>query len=259
MIKIGFICPTYNALELDKYTRLALSSFFETTPNGVAIVVDDNSKDFTSYTDSLKSLNPHLYFIGFNTTGGLTRSWNAGLTKAQELNLDYVIAGNNDVVFTNRWYEGLLHALTNGYAMAGPLSNAPGTTAKGIQEIDRHTDKFQLTDDRQVLNMIADDIYTKHLGKVFPSKVNGFFQIASMDSWIKGKYDKEFFYKPYNRYTSKGYINKTPTMTLNEDELQARWEKKNMLSAVVLSSYIFHYRAVSRGDNYKKGKWFRKT
>ena len=260
MIRIGFICPTYNAIELDKYTRLALSSFFETTPNGVSIVVDDGSKGWTNdYVQSLAIYGKHNEFIHFDSSGGLTRSWNAGLQKAFELNLDYVIAGNNDIVFTNKWYEGLLHALTNGFSLAGPLSNAPGTTAEGKQEIDRYTDKFKLTDDRELLNIIAEDVYNKNLGKVINSKVNGFFQIASMESWVKGKYDKQHYYKPYNKFTSKGYINKTPTMTLNEDELQSRWDKKNMKSAISLSSFIFHYRAVSRGDKYKKGKWYRKT
>ena len=42
-MKIGFICPTYNARALDSYTRVALESFYDTTPGGVAIVVDDAS------------------------------------------------------------------------------------------------------------------------------------------------------------------------------------------------------------------------
>ncbi len=57
MIRIGFICPTYDAMALDKYTRKSLVSFFETTPNGVAIVVDDGSKSWSKdYEKSLQDL-----------------------------------------------------------------------------------------------------------------------------------------------------------------------------------------------------------
>jgi len=260
MLQIGFICPTYKARELDAYTRTALCSFFELTPHGYAIVVDDNSPGWdNSYTDSLRAISPRMEFIHFDTTGGLTRSWNAGLTRAFELNLDYVIAGNNDIIFTRRWYEGLLHALEYGYDLAGPLSNAPGITASGKQAIERYTSKFRLTDDRTVLNNIADDIHSNHLGKVICNPINGFFQIAKLSSWVRGKYDKDHYYCPYNAFTSRGVVNPTPTMTLNEDELQARWRSLGMQSAVVLSSYIFHYRAVSRGDSYRKGHWYRKN
>jgi GT2 family glycosyltransferase len=48
-------------------------------------------------------------------------------------------------------------------------------------------------------------------------------------------------------------------MTGNEDELQARWAKKGMKSGVVLSTFIFHYRSVSRGDKYKWGRWYRQS
>lgn len=259
MLQIGFICPTYKALELDAYTRVALCSFFELTPHGYAIVVDDNSPSWNQqYTESLRTISPRMDFVHFETSGGLTRSWNAGLARAFELNLDYVIAGNNDIVFTRRWYEGLLHALEHGFAMAGPLSNAPGTTAGGKQAIERYTTKFCLTDDKAVLNNIADDIYLNHLGKVIASPVNGFFQIAKLSSWVQGKYDKDHYYCPRNPFTSKGVVNPTPEMTLNEDELQARWRVLGMESAIALSTYIFHYRAISRGDKYKKGQWYRK-
>ena len=264
MLTIGFVCPTYKANELHAYTERAITSFFETTPNGVVILADDASPDWGKYELKLEELGSKLNIskdrfrvIRFDRVGKLTRSWNSGLRLAAHLKLDYAIAGNNDVIFTPRWYSGLLHALDNGYEMVGPLSNAPGVTAKGIQEIKHYTDKYKLSDSPEVLKSIADDIYDRHLGKVFESPVNGFFQMAKMRSWIAGMYDTNNFYRPVNKFTSKGKPNRTPLMTLNEDELQGRWRKKGMLSAVVCSSYIFHYRAVSRGPKHKKGDAFR--
>lgn len=263
MLTIGFVCPTYQAHELHAYTERAISSFFKTTPNGVVILVDDASPDWDSYKLKLDALcsdlgvSDRLRVIHFESSGKLTRSWNTGLRMATHLKLDYAIAGNNDIVFTPKWYAGLLHALNNGYDLVGPLSNAPGVTAKGVQEIRHYTDKYLLSDNPSTLNKIAEDIYTRHLGKVIETPINGFFQMAKVSSWVAGKYNKSDFYRPVNKFTSKGKVNRTPLMTLNEDELQGRWRKLNMKSAVVCSSYIFHYRAVSRGDRYKKGDAFR--
>lgn len=263
MTAIGFICPVYKARELDAYTRISLASFFATTPSAVAIVVDDGSKGWNSeYEQSLKQLTSQyndasIKFIHFPKNGGLTRSWNAGLTLAESLKLDYVIAGNNDVIFTTKWYVGMLHALNNGYHLVGPLSNAPGITAKGAQQIDKYLSNFKVTDDVEKLNSYAVELYTSYFRQVTESPINGFFQMASLASWLKGKYDSVHFYRPSNPFTSKGYRNRTPLMTLNEDELQKRWRNLDMRSAVVLSSFIFHYRAVTRGEEYKRGNWYR--
>ena len=262
MIRIGYICPTYKAKELNSYTRLALSSFFATTPNGVAIVVDDGSLSWSpTYEHELKSIAPdrEIVFKHFKSNGGLTRSWNYGLNFAESADLDYVIAGNNDIIFTDNWYKGMLHALDNGFDMVGPMSNAPGITAKKRQQIDYILPEYQNTDNVDQLNIYARQLYAKYLGQVIESRVNGFFQLASMKAWVKGKFDSQHFYRPVNYYNSKGKKNATPLMTLNEDELQSRWCKLGMRSAICFSSFIFHYRAVTRGDKYKRGKWFRQN
>ncbi len=263
-LKIGFICPTYDAIRLHSYTELALASFFETTPKGVAIVVDDGSRQWSGRYEQLlyeiaKKHSGELHVYRFDKAQGLTRSWNKGLTIADELNLDYAVAGNNDVVFTNKWHQGLLHALSNGYDMVGPLSNAPGVTAKGKQEIQNYVDNYRLTDSIDYLNQLADKVYEDNLGKVVDSAVNGFFQMCSMVGWRSNMYSDQLYYKPFNTHTSKGFTNKTPFMTLNEDEWQARARQKSMSTAVVLSSFIFHYRAVSRGNSYKRGQWYRQA
>jgi glycosyltransferase involved in cell wall biosynthesis len=265
MLRIGFVCPIYDAMNFDSYTRLSLESFFATTPNGVALVVDDGSAGWSdNYVKSLKDYvnvypGTDLHAIHFPKNGGLTRSWNAGLAKADELQLDYAIAGNNDVIFTEKWYEGMVHALANGYSLVGPLSNAPGITAAGKQEINRYVNSYRLTDNIDELNKTAKQLHEQNLGKVIESKVNGFFQMATMAAWRKGKYDAKHYYRPVNTHTAKGRKNPTPLMTLNEDELQSRWAAKGMKSVISLSTFIFHYRAVSRGDKYKMGKWYRKS
>lgn len=260
MPRIGFVCPVYRALEFDSYTRRSLESFFDTTPGGVAIVVDDHSPHWTdAYARSLTAIRPgaELHLLRFDTAGGLTRSWNAGLTKAQTLGLDYAIAGNNDIIFTHRWQTGMLQALDQGYALVGPLSNAPGTQPR--QDVQRYCPTYRLTDQAEALDQTAAELYRNHLGHVLEQKINGFFQMAAMPTWEAGKYDAVHHYCPSNPFTSRGLPNPTPLMTLNEDELQARWQRCGRQSAIVLSSFIFHYRAVSRGEPYKRGNWYRQS
>ena len=263
MLRIGFVCPTYNAVELDRYTRRALVSFFDTTPYGVAIVVDDASPGWTkNYAHSLQTIvadypGSELHIIRFDHPGGLTRSWNAGLELADKLDLTYAISGNNDVSFTSQWYSGMVHALAHGYDLVGPLSNAPGVTAQGLQEVARYCENYRRTDNQAQLNQMAATLYQKYLGQVVESPVNGFFHMATLASWRRGKYDDTHYYCPYNAVRPSGKINPTPLLTGNEDELQYRWRRQGMQSAIVLSSFIFHYRAVSRGDAYKRGDWYR--
>ena len=82
MTKIGFICPTFKAKELHEYTELALSSFYEHTPNGVGIVIDDATPVFHEYCvprykqigDRFKLKPEQLVMFSFAERGGLTLS-----------------------------------------------------------------------------------------------------------------------------------------------------------------------------------------
>lgn len=264
MIRIGFICPTFNEQTLHAYTLRSLRSFFKYTAGGVAIVVDDASDGWNlQHQKDIETLHrfagQEVYVHRFEQWGGLTRSWNYGLHLANELNLDYVIAGNNDILFTTCWYEGLLQALENGYELVGPLSNAPGTTSRGHADVFRYVPDYQLTDDATYLNNLARQLKSRYSGTVVPVGINGFFMLAKNKVWQAGRYDAESVFRPSNTHNSQGYKNLTPLMTLNEDELQGRWTKMGWKSAVVPSSFIFHYRAVSREGKHRKGKWFRLT
>ena len=262
-LRIGYICPTYQIDQFFDYTRRSLLSFFKYTADGVAVVVDDGSTGWS--VELVNKLSKTVQFAGqeirfhhFPKNGGLTRSWNLGLQMLKDLSADYAIPANNDILFTPQWYAGLLHALENGYQLVGPLSNAPGVTALGKAEVWQYIPDFELTDRAEVLRAQASYLYTKYLGRIVEANVNGFFQMAKMQTWVDGMYSKTEYYRPKNTHTSKGR-NRTPLMTANEDELQGRWTKKGWKMAVVPSSYIFHYRAVTRGSKYKRGRWFRLT
>ena len=261
MTRIGFICPTPREEELHEYTASSLRSFFQTTPSGLAIVVDDASAGWEpiheSHLKTLAEYKGHECFVfRFKEWGGLTRSWNEGLRIARDFDCDYVICGNNDIIFPPRWHEGLLHALEHGYSLVGPLSNAPGVSRP--QEVWRYYEDYEVNDSDMYINKVQTYLINNYMGEVVEHSINGFFQMAHMDTWQAGSYEPDNVYRPRNDVTSKGHKNATPLMTLNEDELQGRWRKLGFKSAFVPSSFIFHYRAVTRGRKYAKGRWHRK-
>jgi GT2 family glycosyltransferase len=183
---------------------------------------------------------------------------------AKQQPTDYVICGNNDILFTDNWHERMVYHLDNtpNVGMVGPMSNAPGITAKPYQEIKQVYPEFALTDNQKYLNHVANHIYENRgdndLITDTPAGVNGFFLMAKLRTWWSYPFDKLNCFKPRNDRNSKGRRNPTPLMTLNEDELQRRWRNHGTISGVVRSSFIFHYRAVTRGEKYKRGQWYRK-
>lgn len=261
-MRIAFVCPTYNAAELEPYTLRAVQSFFEKTPEGIAIVIDDASKSWShKLVENLEAIprspQQKLRIYHFATWGGLTRSWNRGLRLAKEMKADYVAVSNNDVIFTQGWQHGLIHAIHRGYALIGPVSNAPGLTAEGLADIGRYKPDYKLDDDQGYLDAVAGELSVRFKDRIISAPVNGFFQFASMSRWYAGRFDSVNYYRPRNDIMPSGRRNKTPLMTGNEDELQYRWKKLGLKTAVVPSSFIFHYRSVARGPKYQRGLWYR--
>lgn len=243
---IGFVLPTYGKF---LYARRAAETFFKHTPDGHVILVDDGSplfhrQDWTVWKDGLPS--DRIQIIRFEENAGLTRGWNVGLRAGCDLGLGYLIAGNSDVLFTPGWSDGLVTCLESGWSLVGPVTNCPGWTNSGRQHVSRFCPDYQVSDDERELARVAETLAGLHQPTfAVESLINGFFQMASADSWLSGMFDSSHFYDPANR------------MTKNEDELQSRWLKLGRKIGFVPRSYILHYRAVTRGERHKHGDWLR--
>ena len=261
MVSIACVVPTYK-LETFRYTARALQSFYQHTPDGIAIVVDDATRGMTSgHRDRWAGLSPQVSqfeFHTFSAWGGLTRSWNWGLSAALSTQAEIVVLANSDVVFTPNWWRPMVEAVSRGYSLVGPLSNTPGDTAGRRQRIDAYVRGYQLRDDSEYLDETARQIYDAYSDRYFVSRVNGFFMLASRYAWESGRYDKDHFFRPRNDRMVDGSRNPTPLMTGNEDELQVRWENAGKQSVIACGSFIFHYRAATRGPRYRFGnKWMK--
>jgi glycosyltransferase involved in cell wall biosynthesis len=253
--RIAFVCPTFGHFD---YAIEAIRSFLRNTPNPLAIIVDDASADwdFPIWQEFLRQ--KELIHCHFAEQGGINRSWNWGIGRALDEGADYIIAGNSDVVFSENWHRGLIDAIEAGYALVGPVSNAPGPTSKEIADIATYIPDFKPSDDPLEIRAVAEILQARFAGVAQETFINGFFQMAAAEAWSSGRYDENHFYKPRNDFLPDGTPNPYPLMTFSEDELQYRWAAMGRIFGVALSSYIFHYRSVSRGLEFVHGAWMRK-
>ena len=228
MDSLAVIIPTYGNFE---YLERCLYSLDHTTSNYTAIVVDDASPDWDDRRD-VRLDHGNAIFHRFSENGGITRSWNYGLQRARELGLKYSVATNSDVLFTPGWFEELKQA-TDHLDLVGPLTNAPGDS--NLQRIQTHTLDYQLTDDWNYLEELARRLIKDFGGQVMKCRTNGFCQFALTSTYWKHAFSKTHVYSPALR------------MTGSEHDLGNRIRKSGGSTGVALSSFVFHYRGVSRG------------
>lgn len=253
--EVALVLPTYRQLD---YAQRAIDTFFETTPDGVVFVVDDASPDW-HYSWLRTEWTGRVSIHRFLRNGGLTRSWNKGISAASRLGAKYAIAGNSDILFSPGWLEPLKKAIDAGFSLVGPVSNAPGNTIGQQQDVRKYYPGYVLSDDARDLATTARRLADANASKVVEAPLNGFFLFAKTEDWCSGAYDEIHAFRPCNELNSKGQPNPTPLMTLNEDELQRRWHKLGRRTGAVCDSFIFHYRAVSRGERFRSPGWFRRT
>jgi GT2 family glycosyltransferase len=269
---ILIVIPTYGQFD---YATRAVRTALENTKlfYPYVVVIDDASPErlakkihhpdepYGQYLAQLKQIREEfgsgsVVQMEFDQNGGLTRSWNVGLQAARGTGLDFCCVTNSDVVFPRGWDTDIFDALQfKGYALAGPLTNAPGSNP------DQYVGRYSLLYRRETAEAdyqdVQDELWCEQRGRWKETTLNGFCMIAKTQTWWDNAYDKDHVFRPRNDVNSKGEPNPTPLMTLNEYELQRRWKEKGLRAVACLGSYVFHYRAVSRGDRHKQGDWVR--
>ncbi len=243
---VAVVIPVFSHFE---YAGWAIRSAYAHTPHARLFVLDDHSPDWQpEWIEALAAEFPTLWWHRFGKNGGLTRSWNEGLRQARDSGCATTIVTNSDVLFTPGWTAGLTAALAAGADLVGPVTNAPGHQVK--QQVLRHVPDYKVTDDPQALAATASRLAKKYAPDVFtPLRINGFCMAARTAVWWQGAFNETCVFDPKHR------------MTRNEDELQGRWKKAGRVAAVVPSSFVFHYRGVTRkgATRGREGTgWFRK-
>jgi GT2 family glycosyltransferase len=267
MDRLCVIIPTYGKFD---YAAKAVTSAIESAfaVEAHVFLVDDASPDFhekdatgehvpNSIIRSLAERYPRrLRLIVNRENVGLTKTWNTGILAAiKNSTFSYICVTNSDVVFPKSYDIGMTSALkSNRLDLVGPVTNAPGTEEN--QYIKLYSDNYR-GPDITAIDVVQNELLAKHSTKVKDMTLNGFCMMAKTSTWANNMYTTDQPFRDSNPFNSKGQPNPTPAMTLQEYELQARWHKLGLKSGVALSSYVFHYRSVTRGPRYNKGDWTR--
>jgi len=257
---ICLILPTYGHLD---YAARAARSFLENTRHSRAIVcaVDDGSQGVTDEQYAAWAVeNGIQHAKRFADNDGLTRSWNYGLQFCRENGMRYAVCGNSDLVFSPGWDKGILAALEE-YDLVGPVTNAPGW-GSFKQAIQRFFPDYEPNDSdadiadkaTRISGHMPDPLgnttsiaYGARGASInMPEFLNGFCLVARTRIWWVGAFDELHVFDPSHKLTE------------NETELQVRWViGMRCRRAVVPSSFVFHYRSISRGDEHMSKGAFR--
>jgi GT2 family glycosyltransferase len=231
---IAVVIPTYNQFE---YARIAVESFLANTANGLIILVDDGSPKWNPSMWTMFPPNKLIVYRFPKNDKNLTRSWNRGIHLALENHAQMIIAGNSDLKFPPNWSKGLLEALNEGAGVVGPLTNAPGHRAK--QQVGRFVKGYTVDDSDNKLSEVSALLLKEQAGATEPGPLNGFCLAALSETWALGAYNLE----------NHQFFNPKYKMVRNEDELMGRWKKLGLSSRIALSSFVFHYRGVTRNPS----------
>ncbi len=224
-MRVGVILPSYGHFD---YLHLAAESAAR-TPGAVIIVVDDASKDWPGDRVVRGYLPKDVPFVlqRYDGNAGLSRSWNAGLRICRNMGLPYAVCGNSDLVFSMGWWEPLEEALQS-HDFAGPVTNAPGHMRQ--QDVARYLPGYSLSDDPDDIEDTAKALREANAAGSVRGNLNGFCIAGKVDSFHRA-----------------GNFNESIPLAGNEDDLFKRSAALGMTAAVVPTSYVFHYRSVSRG------------
>jgi GT2 family glycosyltransferase len=219
---INIIIPTYN--QLDVFLN-CLRSIERTTPNYFISWYDDGSETLTPeiVQEAYRITHGRTHFEQWSHRGNITLAWNSGI----DPNAEYTAIVNSDIIFSNNWYEPLMHAAQT-YALVGPMTNAPGS-----YEQQRIPNVHAINDEPETINTIAAWCASQPT-ETIPGRIGGFFLFGRTDAFIKHAYDNTRIFNP--SYPLLG----------NEDEYQTRVLAQGGTIGTCPNCYIFHYRSLSR-------------
>lgn len=224
------VVPTYSAFD---YAKLAVESAAK-TPGAVVAVIDDGSPDWPGeriVRGWLPSSVPFVIFRFDRNARSLTRSWNLGASVAREMGLEFVCFATSDCVFPVGWELPLIEGLgLDRFTVAGPVTNAPGHSP--AQDVSRYLPGYVVSDDPDDIDETLGKL--PDVGAVATKRLNGFC--------LFGRVDGLFAVADRGRVFDPSF-----PMDGSEDDLLRRAWAKGRGACVCSSSFVFHYRSVSRG------------
>ncbi len=222
---VAVVIPTYGSMD---YCQLAITSAAASTTDALVIVVDDGTErwpgdsvvgGWCGSTPWAIRRRPH--------DGNLSRSWNIGYEIACDIGCRYVVFGNSDLVFPEGWFEPIQSAL-DVYDIVGPVTNAPGHSRE--QLVSEYVG-YTLSDDPYAIQATQDEL--RRRDGIRPATTLNGFCIASAIQKLHKLGDRPF--------------RENIPMSGNEMDLLRRARSIDLTLGIASSSFVFHYRSVTRG------------
>jgi glycosyltransferase involved in cell wall biosynthesis len=233
--KVAVVIPTYNQFE---YAKIAVESCLKNTVNCLVILVDDGSPQWNPADWSKYPKSQMLIHRFPKNDKNLTRSWNKGIQIALQNKCQIIVAANSDLKFPPNWTKGIIETLDAGAGAVGPMTNAPGHRTR--QNVKHCIPNYKVKDSDGHIANVSSELIKNHTGRVDKGPLNGFCIAAKAATWKAGAFAfPEHFFNPKFK------------MTRNEDELMGRWKKQGISSLIACSSFVFHYRGVTRRPSGK--------
>ena len=215
---IGIVITTHGNNGI--YAKQCLECFIRNVPNAFITFYVNESND--PQTLNIENDYPNIHYI-YNKdqtkSGGLTGTWNEGISLCVQNNCGVIILSNDDIFFDKSIkyiiQEAFLCKNTE-LKYFGPVSNNPGPSEANK--------KMQHS-----LHSIHKPPYTC----VFKNQnvnLNGFFMVFPVHVLKQNMYDKKHYFDPNKPFGG------------NEVEWFNRFKEKNGTSVIVPRTFIYHYK-----------------
>lgn len=222
--KLGIVITTHgnNGIYIEKCIKCFLKFF----PKSYIILFVNESKD--PITLAIKNKYPKVHYIYIENqikNGGLTGTWNQGISLCLRHGCNTIIISNDDIYFGKSIYHIVNSAIRNknGKKYFGPVTNNPGPHRANKRN------QYSNKPKRQV-NRVC------HFNKR-KWNLNGFFMVFNKRALIRNKFNKYFYFNP--KYPFGG----------NEKEWFHRFRRKGGRGIVVPKTFIFHHKFKSWRKN----------
>lgn len=229
--RTAVVIPAYGHYD---YVRDTVRSLRLASPDAAVILVDDASPaGYTEYLPEFRAICGELGLarrLGANS--GITAAWNTGFAMAVEAQAEHVCLANSDLLFSCGWLQPLVStADLSGVGLVGPVTNAPGSGLQ--QQVSAWIPSYRVSDAPGDIDAVATQLCVSPAAPACCS-VNGFCMLARVDRLVSHMFGSTL-------------MNPTCRMVFSEYELQRRLVAAGLHSQVVPTSFVFHYRGVTRG------------
>jgi hypothetical protein len=166
---------------------------------------------------------------------------------------DVIVFSNSDVIYAKQSLSHLTKALADGgVQLLGPLTNAPGPTARGLQNVRLYVSGFTLDASQESIDRVEQALARRTVDPVIVGDPNGFCFAGRVSTFRDLADDYPRLFPDSIPVLPSGRSNPWPRDCGGESFLQHKLKQGGWKSGIVVPAYVYHYRSASRGAAFKQ-------